>query len=224
MPRDASTRLLAILSGGIGSAVALAMAGDLLKPTKVGAIHFDYGQRQAIPEAAAFRKLCEHFAIAEEDRYTRTLAPIGDNSLTEIEGAPNRNMRFITYATTIAIPCGYDALCIGIYKGGTDRLDNSSTFVNRMKRALSLSPTNKLSLYAPVVKMSIAAILRAGITLNMPLGAMWSCTNPTWFEADESSYVACGECASCKLRLAAFKTNGITDSVLYLADLAAKEE
>lgn len=229
-----NTSLLAILSGGLDSATALAVAKDLLNPGKIGAVHFEYTQTNRLLEGRAFDLVCDHFSIAKQNRYFLWLPPFGRSALTTtkseappLEGVPitfvpNRNMVLIARAAAQALEFDYDALCIGVHEEDSPYPDCSSAFVNTMKRALSLATAGAVSLYAPVIKMSKAAIVRAGKELGVPFEHTWTCYHPRWLNDEGTEAVACGECTACKLRLAAFKKNGLQDPVLYQQDLQAK--
>lgn len=236
--------LLATLSGGLDSAVSLAMAVDLLSPTRIGAIHFEYTQTNSVPESQAFYALCDHFGIAEEDRFFFTIPALGGSALTTafapdgIGGAkgipstyvPNRNMIIIARAAAQALQQGYGALCIGVHEQDADYPDCTASFVNIMKRALSEATAGEVSLYAPILKMSKIAIVRTGLRLKVPFELTWSCYNPveqfSYVAGDPElkvRYEACGVCTTCKLRLAAFENNGIPDPIEYAQEHPGQE-
>lgn len=229
----AKTHLLAILSGGLDSAVSLALAKDLLQPERIGAVHFRYEQNHDLPEISSFRRVCDHYEIAEEDRVVYYVPAIGGSTLTHAEAphrievpgvppsyVPNRNMILIARAASHAIQYGFDALSAGMHEEDSAYPDCTAAFVNAMKRALACSTAGTVSFYAPVIKMSKAAIVRAGTKLGVPFELTWTCYDPQWLEPGQ--FVSCGKCPACKLRLSAFKDNGLRDPIPYLADLEAK--
>ena len=65
----------------------------------------------------------------------------------------------------------------------------------------------RIAIETPVIAMSKAEIIRLGLALSVPFELTWSC-----YEANEE---ACGECESCRLRLAAFEKAGASDPIRY---------
>jgi 7-cyano-7-deazaguanine synthase len=58
------------------------------------------------------------------------------------------------------------------------------------------------------MQMRKEEIVKKGAELNIPFALSWSC----YYRED----FACGECASCNLRLNGFKKAGIKDPIKYL--------
>jgi 7-cyano-7-deazaguanine synthase len=65
----------------------------------------------------------------------------------------------------------------------------------------------KISIVAPLLKLSKSEIIKRGIELNVPLDETWSC-----YYGREA---ACGRCDSCILRLKGFKDLGLKDPLDY---------
>jgi 7-cyano-7-deazaguanine synthase len=68
---------------------------------------------------------------------------------------------------------------------------------------------SRLTIHAPLIKMTKAEIIRTGLDLGLDYSLTWSCYDPT---ADQR---ACGLCDSCQLRLKGFKEAGTVDPIAY---------
>jgi 7-cyano-7-deazaguanine synthase len=66
-----------------------------------------------------------------------------------------------------------------------------------------------LRLHAPLIAMSKAQIIAAGVALGVDYGLTVSC-----YQADQSGR-ACGLCESCRLRAAGFQAAGVPDPTAY---------
>lgn len=230
--KGSNSQILAVLSGGMDSAVALAMAIDVLKPERVGAVHFEYTQNHLAPENEAYFALCHYFNLDSLERHLLCLPGIGASSLTSTETRiknhsllgvpatyiPNRNMILIAHAAALAIENGYDTLCIGVHEEDAEYPDCTATFVNVIRRALAIGTAGAVGLQAPVIKMSKAAIVKVGLTLGVPFELTWTCYNPQKgvYGVDSHEWLACGECPACKLRQEAFIANGRYDPIAYV--------
>ena len=64
-----------------------------------------------------------------------------------------------------------------------------------------------ISIETPIIAMSKARIIRAGLTLDAPFGLTYSC----YYGGEK----ACGKCDSCRIRLEAFKSVGMDDPTEY---------
>ena len=67
----------------------------------------------------------------------------------------------------------------------------------------------RFKIHAPLIEMSKAGIIRAGMGLGVDFSATVSC-----YQADAQGR-ACGKCDSCRLRAAGFAAAGIPDSTRY---------
>lgn len=71
-------------------------------------------------------------------------------------------------------------------------------------------PETQIEIRTPVISLSKAEIIAAGVDLKAPLHLTWSC----YLESEK----ACGKCDSCALRLRAFRRAGIRDPIPYVLD------
>ena len=72
---------------------------------------------------------------------------------------------------------------------------------------LGTRPETEIRIATPVIAMSKAEIVRAGLELKVPFEMTWSC-----YQASER---ACGRCESCRLRLKGFREAGAADPIPY---------
>ncbi len=71
-------------------------------------------------------------------------------------------------------------------------------------------------LHTPLIHLSKAEIIRAGLALGVDYALTHSCYDPT------PSGLACGACDSCRLRLKGFREAGMADPVKYVRDEGEK--
>ena len=216
------TTAIALLSGGLDSATAAALAKAA--GCRVIGLSFDYGQRhrrelQAAKEIALALNLLEHHTISVN------LASWGGSSLTDTtlslptdgvqEDAipstyvPGRNTVFISIGLSLAEARGAEQVVLGInavdYSGYPDcrpdylrafqTLANLSSKVGREGRGPRL--------WAPLVEWSKQRIVEEALRLGVPIESTWSCYS--------GGAVPCGRCDSCRIRDAALSAAGRAD-------------
>jgi 7-cyano-7-deazaguanine synthase len=211
---------LVILSGGMDSATCLALV-KYMKPEKVHAITFDYGQKhnnetnQALDIAARFdigctvidlNNLADHFNTA-----------LGKNSDLEIpeehtEGIPNtyvpfRNTIMLSIAAGYAQSWGYEQIVYGAnvidYSGYPDCRPE---YIDEMNDVLRIHDIN-LSIQAPIALLTKTDVVRLGEKLQVPWELTWSC-----YRGGEK---ACGKCPSCQYRKMGFDGAQVKDPIAY---------
>ena len=217
-----------LLSGGLDSATALALA------TRDGfachALSVNYGQRHQAELAAA-----KHIASALGARQHRVLAlnlqSFGGSALTDssidvpTDGAargipityvPARNTIFLALALAWAEVLDASAIFIGAnavdYSGYPDcRPDYLQAFEAMANLATRAAVEgNPLRIHAPLVRMTKAQIILAGIEAGVDFSLTVSC-----YQADDAGS-ACGVCDACRIRRAGFAAAGIHDPTRYL--------
>ncbi|MGI0135162.1 MAG: 7-cyano-7-deazaguanine synthase, partial [Candidatus Micrarchaeaceae archaeon] len=67
----------------------------------------------------------------------------------------------------------------------------------------------QLSIHTPLIRMTKAEIVRAGVELGVDFSLTTSCYDPS------SDDLACGECDACLLRRKGFEEAGVTDPTRY---------
>lgn len=218
-----------LLSGGLDSATALAMArADGCTPYTLSVA---YGQRHEAELAAAAR-VCRAQGAAEHRIVDINLAQFGGSALTDtslavptdgvqpgipITYVPARNTIMLSLALAWAEVLSARDIYIGVnavdYSGYPDcrpeYIRAFETMANlATKAAVEGAP---LTLHAPLIDLTKADIIRRGIALGVDYGLTVSC-----YQADHDGR-ACGLCDSCRLRRAGFAEAGVPDPTRYAA-------
>ncbi len=219
-------RAVVLLSGGLDSATALAIACS--QGFECYALSVAYGQRHALELDAATR-----VAVAQGAREHRVmrvdLADIGGSALTDAEIAipesptdgipvtyvPARNTIMLSLALAWAEVLAARDIFIGVnsvdYSGYPDcRPEFIAAFgalAGLATRAgVEGSPCR---IHTPLIDWSKTEIIREGTRLGVDYSLTISCYQP-----DERGR-ACGRCDSCRLRRAGFEASGVRDPTSY---------
>ena len=219
-------KAVVLLSGGLDSATALALAqADGLVTY---ALSFRYGQRHAVElEAAAAvardRDVAEH-RVADID-----LAAFGGSALTDpgiavpetpdagipVTYVPARNTIFLSYALAWAEVLEADAIYIGVnavdYSGYPDCRPE---YIDAFQRMAALATRRGVEghpvvLHTPLIDWPKAEIIRRGTELGVDYARTVSCYQP------DAEGRACGICDSCRLRARGFADAGVPDPTRY---------
>jgi len=211
-----------LLSSGMDSAVCASVANEKYR---LAFLHVQYGQKSAAKELKCFQKLCEFFRpekvlIAEAP----FLKKIGGSSLTvedlpipeDEEGGipstyvPFRNGIFLSIAASWAEVISAKKIFIGVNQVDFSGYpDCRASFIEAFNQAIKegTKPETQIEIEAPLLNLSKKEIVLLGVKLGTPFELTWSCYKDT--------EVACGRCASCKLRLKAFREAGVEDPIPY---------
>lgn len=220
-----------LLSGGLDSATALAFARR--DGFTCYALSFDYGQRHRIELEAAAR-VARSFGAAEHKTVVIDLRLFGASALTAdidvpkdrtasamahgipITYVPARNTIFLSFALAWAEVLASSDIFIGVnavdYSGYPDCRPDYILAFERMANLATragVEGARKLTIHTPLIALSKAEIIRAGLSLGVDYSLTHSCYDPA---ADGR---ACGHCDSCLLRLAGFAAAGAVDPVPY---------
>lgn len=217
-----SATAIALLSGGLDSATAAALARE--EGLKVIGLSFDYGQRHR-RELEAAAELAKELDLAEHITITVDFGAWGGSSLTDlnqplpVEGVmnrgipttyvPGRNTVFIALALSLAEARGADRIILGMnaidYSGYPDcRPDYLKAFQELAKLSSKAGREgNAAQLWAPLVKWNKARIVHEALRLGVPIEQTWSC----YAGGDHP----CGVCDSCRIRDAALREAGRPD-------------
>ena len=226
MLADSEKRAVVLLSGGMDSAVTLALARE--QGFACHALSVAYGQRHA-SELAAAQRVASALGAVEHKIVNVDLRSIGGSALTadaiavpEAGGAgipatyvPARNTIMLAVALGWAevlgaadIFCGVNAVDYSGYP------DCRPEFIRAFEELANLATKAgvegaHLVVHAPLLDMGKADIVRAGIALGIDFGSTVSC-----YQADAEGR-ACGHCDACRLRADGFRKAGVQDPTRY---------
>jgi len=217
-----SSTTIALLSGGLDSATAAALAREA--GHRVIGLSFDYGQRHQ-RELRAAAEVAQALGLAEHHTINVNLAAWGGSSLTDLDQpvpdqgvqagiipstyVPGRNTVFIALGLSLAEAKGAQHLVLGVnavdYSGYPDcRPDYLEAFQNLANLASrSGREGHGTQLWAPLVEWSKTKIVEEALRLNVPIASTWSC-----YAGGEHP---CGVCDSCRIRDAALREAGRPD-------------
>ena len=226
-----SKKAIVLLSGGLDSATALAIA--VRDGFEVYALSFRYGQRHS-GEIAAAAQLAKRYGVCAHHVVDFDLRAFGGSALTAdievprdrsstqigqgipITYVPARNTIFLSFALgwaevlpALDIFIGVNALdfsgypdCRPEFIAAFEQLANTATRAGTERQ-------EKFTIHAPLQHWSKAEIIRQGLLLGVDYSLTRTCYDP-----DEHDR-ACGTCDACILRLKGFADNGIPDPIAY---------
>jgi 7-cyano-7-deazaguanine synthase len=220
------SRSVVLLSGGLDSATALAIAR--VRGDECHTLAVDYGQRHRA-ELAAARRVSTALGASLHREMRVSLGSLGGSALTDksiavpecggtgipITYVPARNTIFLSLGLALAEVIDADKIVIGVnavdFSGYPDcRPEYIAAF-----QALARLATKRgveggtLTIDAPLVTLSKAEIIRRGRELGIDYSLTVSC-----YQADEQGR-ACGRCDSCRLRSEGFAAAGGPDPTRY---------
>ncbi|MFO0975095.1 MAG: 7-cyano-7-deazaguanine synthase QueC [Planctomycetaceae bacterium] len=232
----AQRKAVVLVSGGLDSATALAIAGG--EGFELHAISFDYGQRHRF-ELEAAAKICKAQGVASHVVFKVDTKIFQGSALTNdipvphnrdasemahgipVTYVPARNTIFLSVALGFAESIGANDLFIGVnaidYSGYPDcRPEFVAAFETMANLATRAGVEGqRLTVHAPLITLTKAQIIRTGLKLGVDYGLTHSCYDPL---ADGTS---CGECDSCQLRLKGFEDAGAKDPIRYVRRVGA---
>jgi 7-cyano-7-deazaguanine synthase len=222
---------IVLLSGGLDSATALAIARD--EGFDALAISFRYGQRH-VTEIEAAQLVAAAAGVREHKIVDLDLRAFGGSALTAdiavpkdytpapdeipITYVPARNTIFLAYALAFAEVRGVQDIYIGVnavdYSGYPDcRPEYIAAFEKMAGLATRAGVEGRaVRIHAPLLQLTKAEIIRRGLTLGVDYALTRSCYDP-----DEAGR-ACGHCDTCRLRRAGFAQLGLRDPAPYVGD------
>lgn len=225
-------RAVVLLSGGLDSAVTLAIArAEGFEPR---ALSFDYGQRHRI-EIESARRVAAALGAPAHRVAQIDLRIFGGSALTDdiavprgrsademnhgipITYVPARNTIFLSYALAWAEVLNCTDIFIGVnavdYSGYPDcRPEFLRAFEDLAALATKAGiDGGRFEIRAPLLYLSKAEIIRKGADLGVDFALTHSCYDPS----EEGA--ACGRCDSCQLRRKGFQEAGLSDPLPYTA-------
>ena len=219
-------KAVVLLSGGLDSATALAIARD--QGFDCFALSVDYGQRHRAELQAAAR-VAKAMGAAEHRIVPVGMGQFGGSALTDpaiavpeqptdgipVTYVPARNTLLLALALGWAEVLGARAIFIGVnaldYSGYPDcRPEFIAAFQTRTDVATKAGVEGRgFRIHAPLIELTKAEIIRRGTDLGLDYGLTLSC-----YQADDQGG-ACGRCDSCRLRAEGFRAAGIPDPTRY---------
>ncbi|MEO7478515.1 MAG: 7-cyano-7-deazaguanine synthase QueC [Lysobacteraceae bacterium] len=223
-------RAVVLVSGGMDSAVVLAMARELGFATY--ALSVAYGQRHTSELAAAARN-AQSLGAVEHKVVAVDLRSIGGSALTADIAVPEHDLG---EALDVGIPVTYvparNTIMLSIALGwaevlgaadifcGVNAVDYSGypdcrpEFVAAFETLANLATKTGIEgagirVHAPLMRMGKDAIVHEGMRLGVDFAQTVSC-----YQADADGR-ACGRCDACRLRAEGFANAGIADPTRY---------
>lgn len=224
-------RAVVLLSGGMDSAVVVAMARE--QGFEVHALSVRYGQRHT-SELDAAARVAHALGVAGHKTVVVDLGSIGGSALTDdaiavpldtaddaaapaipVTYVPARNTIMLSIALGWAEVLGASDIFCGVnavdYSGYPDCRPE---FVEAFERLANLATKagvegQRLRIHAPLQFLSKADIVREGLRLGVDFALTVSC-----YRADADGR-ACGHCDACRLRAQGFEAAGAMDPTRY---------
>jgi 7-cyano-7-deazaguanine synthase len=219
-----ASRAVLLLSGGLDSYTAGAIARR--DGHELYALTIRYGQVHAA-EIAAARDVAKDLRVRRHVELDVNLAAFGGSALVgdgeipkdrrldatdiPVTYVPARNTVFLSLALAWAEVVGAEAIVIGVnaldYSGYPDcRPEYLAAFERVAALATKAGVEGRpLKIFAPLLHLSKAQIIREGVALGLDYGLTHSCYDP------DPSGAPCGRCDSCRLRSRGFLEAGVED-------------
>ena len=226
-------KAVVLLSGGLDSATVLAIAKS--QGYSPYALSFSYGQRHSW-ELEAAKRVAQSQGVADHKTAVIDLRIFGGSALTDdievpkgrsademshgipITYVPARNTIFLSFALAWAEVLGSSDIFIGVnvldYSGYPDCRPEYIAAFERMANLATRAGVEghqALKIHTPLIALSKAEIIRAGLDLGVDYGLTSSCYDPA------PNGQPCGRCDSCLLRIKGFRDNGVDDPLHYQA-------
>ena len=223
-------RAIVLLSGGLDSATALAIARS--EKRDCIAVSFAYGQRHEI-ELDSARRVAKSIGVSEHVIYNLDLRVFGGSALTSDIGVPKdavgapgipvtyvpaRNTIFLSLALGLAEARAAQEIWIGVnavdFSGYPDcRPEFIAAFQEVILRGTKSGlERGEPKIVAPLIEMTKSDIIKRGAALGVDYALTHSCYDP------DRGGRACGHCDSCLLRRRGFEEAGIKDPMRYSND------
>lgn len=230
--KHASSGAVVLVSGGIDSTTCLAIA--IAQGYEPFALTFRYQQRHSI-EVEAARRVVQASRVNHHLILDLPFNEIGGSALTSaievpksrsvgemakeipVTYVPARNTVFLSFALAWAEVLGAANIFLGVnaldYSGYPDCRPEYIEAFERMANLATKKTVEghlRIRIHAPLIEMTKAQIIRAGVRLGVDYGLTHSCYDP------DAQGRACGLCDSCILRKNGFSDAGITDPTIYI--------
>lgn len=226
-----SKKAIVLLSGGLDSTTVAAIVRS--QGYEISALSFRYGQRHQ-GELAAAATIARVFEIKKHVVADIDLRLFGGSALTAdidvpkhdqqsqndevpITYVPARNTIFLSFALAWAEVLKCHDIFIGVnavdYSGYPDCrpefIQSFETMAN-LATVIGTETKQKIAIHAPLMAMTKADIITAGMQLGVDYGLTTSCYDP------EENGAPCCRCDACLLRAQGFREAGFNDPQLAL--------
>jgi len=222
-----SKKAIILLSGGLDSATALAIA----KKDKYDcyALSVNYHQRHHY-ELTAAKNIAKYFSVKDLKEVEIDLSWLQNSALTNksltipqslsngipVTYVPARNTIMLSLAMAWAELIDCTNIFIGVnavdYSGYPDCREE---YIKSFQKMANLATKKAVEgdfvkIHTPLINLSKKEIIKRGIKLGVDYSLTISCYQVS------SDGLACGKCDSCRLRKAGFENSGIPDPTKYL--------
>ena len=219
-------RAVVLVSGGMDSAVVLAMARE--QGFEPYSLSVRYGQRHT-SELDAADRVSNALGAAAHKTVVVDLRSIGGSALTDdidvpeaggpgipVTYVPARNTIMLSVALGWAEVLGSADLFCGVnavdYSGYPDCRPEFIEAFDKLANVATKAGVEGAGfrVHAPLLRMSKADIVREGLRLGVDFAQTVSC-----YQADAEGR-ACGHCDACRLRAEGFAAAGVEDPTRYV--------
>ncbi len=224
-----SKKAVALVSGGLDSAVTLAMSKSLGFDTV--ALSLSYGQRHSI-ELDSAKRVCVSLGVLDHRIINVDLSAFGGSALTDhvidvpkdtplgSPGAipptyvPARNTIFLSLSLALAESIDARDIFIGVssvdYSGYPDCrpqfIEAYQQLANLGTRAADSG--EHFEIHAPLIHLTKKETILKGLSLGVDFSVTWTCYDPL------ENKTPCLTCESCRIRAKGFEDAGIPDPLL----------
>jgi 7-cyano-7-deazaguanine synthase len=224
-------KAVVLVSGGLDSSTVLAMLDK--QGFEIYAMSFNYGQNHVV-ELEKIQQFIKKYNVKEHRVIKLDLSAfrsalvsndidvpkyndsseLGDD--IPVTYVPARNTILLSYALGYAETIGARDIFLGTHMTDSANYpDCRAEYLEAFQKMANLATKagvegQKISIIAPLIKMSKTEIVTVGLELGVDYANTISCYDPT---KDGKS---CGKCHACLVRLDAFKNNNIIDPIIYV--------
>lgn len=194
-------RIVVLASGGVDSSVMTL----LLKKEnhELFPLFIDYGQLSKDKEWTACQNVCRFLGLwphrMDISGFGESIPSGITNSKFDIEKdafLPTRNLLFLTLGAAYGYTKSANVIAIGLLSNPIFP-DQTADFVQAAQRSISISLGVNIRILAPLICLDKLDILRLACKHGLPLDLSYSCHS--------GNEAPCGQCISCKERMAAEK-------------------
>jgi 7-cyano-7-deazaguanine synthase len=224
-------KIVITLSGGMDSVVLLHKAAEIAD--EVYTVTFDYNQRhnreldKVVDQLFHVKKhydKVKFYNTKLDTKFIKDIAPtssltnddIDTPNVKDVMGeaqpksyVPFRNLMFLSMICSHAEAVGADEVWYGAAQADSlaGYWDGSQEFVEQINNVTALNRENRITVKAPLIKMSKKEIIEEGVKLNADFGLTYTCYS--------GEYPCDAESASSALRLRGFVEAGLKDPLVY---------